>query len=351
MPHTTAKTPCPHCGYDLAGLPRAAPCPECGKSRPNDADKPYKNDIYSRAPLSYLRLIQAASWMLALGAIIAATASIVSSAAVSPLPRLIAVGASLMYLGGVWIITAPRRSPSLPRAVTAREFRVLRWINRATQSLWAATHAIILLETTGALAGPVAGPLLLGALITAGLGIIPCCIQLASFAEWTRDETSAKRMNVAAWCIGLPVVWFSIVDFVPVIGTVLGIVFWFVSIALFFVFFGGFVMYFLACVGLASTASWAIKNWHDAEARNQRMREKADAARAAQAERGQRRRSQPATAHNPGGVNHARRDADFDIAFSRISDTSDTPAGAPIPKNIHRIERRSDDDPIPLEPD
>lgn len=41
----TARAPCPHCGYDTHGLPRAAPtgeatCPECGGAVPQPEPEP-----------------------------------------------------------------------------------------------------------------------------------------------------------------------------------------------------------------------------------------------------------------------------------------------------------------------
>ncbi|MCC5785169.1 MAG: hypothetical protein JJU33_00555 [Phycisphaerales bacterium] len=345
----SAKDLCPFCSYDRTGLPAGDRCPECGKiSRPTKG-QPRKHDLFGRAPLAYLRRVQLAMWTLALGALVATVSYLSFWYGGEPTMRVVSVIASAMYFVGVWVMTAPRESPALSKEVTRLEFKHLRWVNRGTQSLWFVSHGLAVLFIQGYVSHDIFRVIVAATFTIAAVGLVPFSAQLAWFARWACDDGVASRLNASAWGLGLPVAWFGLLTLTGGAPTgLIGFIVVLVSIAMFLSVIFAVFIYLWSCVTLAGTTSWAIRNWHDAQARDQRERDRAE-----ETARKNARRAKPksAAAHNPGGINHAQRDAEFEAAFSQISKSSDTPASAPIPKNIHRIERRSDDDPIPLEPE
>lgn len=346
---TEAKDRCPFCGYDRAGLPSKDRCPECGKVARPTRGQPRKHDVFARAPLGYLRLVRTAMWMLALGAIVATVSYLSYWYGGDISMRVASVIACAVYFAGVWVMTAPRESPSLSKAQTRQEFKVLRWVNRATQSLWFVSHGLAVLFIMDFVTHDIFRVIVAATFTVAAVGLVPFSAQLAWFAGWACDDTVASRLNASAWGLGLPVAWFGLLTLTGGAPTgLIGFIVVLVSIAMFLsVIFAVFV-YLWSCITLAGTTSWAIRNWYDAQARDAREKERAEEAARKQAKRAA---AKPASAYNTGGAKHAQRDAEFDAAFSKISKSSETPSGGPLPANIHRIERRSDDDPIPLEPE
>lgn len=340
---------CRRCGYNVRGLSPSGKCPECGTPIGYRRTR-RRDDVITDAPVSYLKLLALGTWLLAVGGI--ATFVLFFSSFGSVAWSLIAAGAGgCLWWGGVFILTKPRRSPTLDPAQSESERRLVRTLARYGQIGWPLAcgamagaafvrrSAIVTAAVNGtAFSTPPEGVLLqfaAGAAILLGvLTIVPLCILLADLAGWAAHTDLADRFRDSAWIltVSLPLLTASFVIVsvfrasVPgpiAIGAFLTLV-----IAGGGAVFGG-ILFVASLVRVAASVSWAINNAITGAERDARVAERearhiaklmarsqrADAA-SAPAAHGKDAPSQPPMRHGASEVVHERRAdiAPYDLA-------------------------------------
>ncbi len=303
--------PCIRCGYNLRGLAIGGRCPECGELITRHA-KRLIDDSLVLCPTSFITAFATGAWLMFAGSAIAAiTIALVVAGglfgaffggvrglfgAIAPI-HLLGLGGGA-WLCGMLILNLPRPKPAAlgdkPRP--GGEWVALRITAGAMQ--FAGVLGVVLEQTTGAVAAalgptppipPSMLPPVIGILILIGVvGLIPTMLWLARVADWLPDEDGARAFRGAAWCV------------IVVIG--LQILFGLLSLVIVgsgFLYIAGMLTNFFATVtgfyivwrlyDLARTATWAIRNHHEAEAQAARLRARVAAeAAAADAERRQK---------------------------------------------------------------
>ncbi len=201
----SADRECDHCGYNLKGLPQGGNCPECGKPIRRQAIRT-SGMMSEEAPTRFVKKLRT-GFALASTAIILTVLSIFTGR----LAELINLGASLLWIAGIYIITLPRpgRGSIRPDKVldNDRLRLTIRLLNLAWPVFALASAALAALSATAS-GGPailVAGFTVIRAMvgIVAWLGMIPTSIYLAELAYWSANDTLANRMRGAAWILAI----------------------------------------------------------------------------------------------------------------------------------------------------
>jgi hypothetical protein len=285
-------TPCRKCGYDLSGLPSSALCPECGTAAKIDKKKRRLGDALTDAPRSYLQTLAAGAWLCAASVIASTILGIVAYAKYDyPITAALWAASSLVWCLGVFIVTQPRRSAIDPLEITSREFARLRWWNRLSQFAWVVAGVALTIGIQVAVnANPVRvtpGFTIIPKLYTAMLwvaaifqlvgivGIGTLCFQLASLAEWGRDDEQAQSFHSCGISIvvGLPVAYFA--SRLAGIGGVLSFFIMALGVLGGLAAAYGIVMFIVGQVKLANMATWAISSQGAELDRDKRIIEKA----------------------------------------------------------------------------
>ncbi len=276
--------PCRKCSYDLKGLRVGGKCPECGTPIIRSGQR--FADNLTDAPIEYLRhllltsVILACAWLVIVVGAVATNVSQVIGAGVL-------AAASLAWWLGTMMVTVPRKKGdhTLPDAIL--DSGNLRLSIRVTAAAWPLFALAVFL--TAVTAGPTPAIAFVAMItifaVASLISLVPLCVYLMGFADWSGDDGLSTRFNIAGWGIAVfGTVWF--------VGTVVGRMNPNILVGFFrlgSVFATGLVilalLLLLLCLfQLANNARWAMANniataerdERIAERRAQRMAEIAD---------------------------------------------------------------------------
>ncbi|MDY7110475.1 MAG: zinc ribbon domain-containing protein [Planctomycetota bacterium] len=207
--------PCPHCGYNLRGLPEGRVCPECGgdpsPGASDAASSPVGEtarrplvDVFMTGPEEERRRWQI-GFTIAAWCVAAATAGRVLFFLVSipgdsaPVERTylgFALLAFLVWIGVSWCLLPARLGMVWPWTASWR------WFVLTTQWLWVIAYGAAMLDELGAVAAGQARLVLTGeviAFLVAGVGALVLVYLMRHVAEEAEIEPAAGRLNLALW--------------------------------------------------------------------------------------------------------------------------------------------------------
>lgn len=203
-----------------------------------------------------------------------------------PFGHMAGIAGSAAWWVGVWVVTLPRRTSTAPLSETAREFRWIRRINRVLQGgwlvFWLAALCVIVLKPA---AGGERVLIIIGAagLLAGMFGIPLLCLQLEELARWAHDDGLVERLRLAGWGLGFG--GFFVYG-VPLLASVLpfmAMLLMFMQLLMLGVVLLSMGMLVISCLNLASMTRWAVRNRAEADSRDDRMRQMAQATAAKRA--------------------------------------------------------------------
>jgi len=212
--------PCPHCGYNLRGLPEGQRCPECGGDPAADAsDESYvSSGVVERHPLvdmfatamederrRWQTGLAIAAWcvIIAVGACLLHFAgSLLGGSRMTDGAYLIlGLVVSIAWAVTAWFVLPARLGVIWPWSRGWRRFAL------ATQWLWIAGYLAWMLAEFGTFTAGQTTMLMTGQIIArfiAGVGALVLVFLVRHVAEEAEIETAARRLNFALWL--LPIV-------------------------------------------------------------------------------------------------------------------------------------------------
>lgn len=273
---------CRKCGYNLVGLMSDGVCPECGrKIQIRRRDVVRYSDNLVNAPLGWLSVLATGSVLLfvaSLGVFFSlviaawlATRGVLLGCAISG-------GFGAIWYIGSWVVTRPRPKMKTILVDPHKEWAGLRWSARATQAFWVVSSLLLAIyaindETFYAWCG-------LGAFVIAALGLIPFCALVSNIAHWGSDTGLAHHLRACAWSVGFSAVLITLHLLNIYTRSVLMGGFWASMIVALLMVFAVFPFFYLifCCFQLQGMARWAMLNHATAEAKNARLRRRAEEA-------------------------------------------------------------------------
>ncbi len=284
-PQITDDRKCSACDYSLKGLRVGMRCPECGQPIHNVTATGREN--LTDAPIGYLKSLRFGFALLFWGFVGTTVGMIMAGTTGQVGFRIGAIACTLIWWLGVFITTEPRRRLHVPSDVANRENRRIRLIVRITQGGWTLAMGLRLLVTKSLIPG---GWMTVGAEWTAwGVSIVAMAslvallILLMDFAYWSSNTELADRLRLAAWGLGslgmIVMSWRGIEAVGQNTSGIIALPFVFIHL-LMPIILGTFFLVeivFLVCLfQLWNSSRWAVRNWAEARAKEQRQRDKAD---------------------------------------------------------------------------
>lgn len=272
---------CHECGYDLGGIATDAPCPECGAGRRRPSAAP---PVLSEMPVGFIRLVQLGFACTTIGVVFPIGALAFSAfrprslASVPDAPLYSYIIAAALWAGGLWLASIPpphesQREASASEGVLRR--LSLRWIAIVSQSLWALSATLLVID---AAANPTGSGgimqwigLALGAIGLAGF--VPTAMLLARVADFTADSALGMRLRNAVWGMCVCVGWISLARVTPMVlgGGILRAFAWVFWLGLLV----SVVVFLFSNVILLRLCTLAVGHSRSADERARRLAEKA----------------------------------------------------------------------------
>jgi len=273
---------CSHCKYSLRGLRSGGRCPECGTPIAFRRRRHRLDDHLTDAFPHYLKTLAVGCWLMFAGALLTGGLLMLTRAASSPAFAAAAGTTGVFWWVGVWIVTRPRETPTIPRAELEQEWLRFRWIARFSQIGWAvsgvamcglifATRAAITSAAMNVLPyTPTASVRSFESLAYLGnfaglIGLIPLCVILAGLADWAGHDSLGDRFRASAYLVTIGTVATALA--LPVVLAKNSTLFGPVALTVFAVFVVGFLafvfgmgMLLLSLAQLAGMSLWAINN-------------------------------------------------------------------------------------------
>jgi hypothetical protein len=204
-PAIDERRPCPHCGYDLRGLPLGQACPECGGV--DDVRRAAHDVLQSGSPAqrAALRRGFAIATLCLIVALAARLAFLAASLAgwTGARGAYVFVGAanSIAWAAAVWLITPPRIVHRSPELAPAR--RAARVLAPAFAAGYACIIARELAPAGSSLESWLDAGNMLGRLL-GGAGAMILAFVLTVVAGDVERPDAARRFNAVAWILWVP---------------------------------------------------------------------------------------------------------------------------------------------------
>ncbi|MCB9848608.1 MAG: hypothetical protein H6814_09365 [Phycisphaeraceae bacterium] len=272
---------CVSCGYDLTGLYVGGNCPECGDKILSVAPNP-DNDAIKRMPEWYLRVLGVALWGLAISGALVIVAEVMiliqasSWATSSNLLHTFVQVVALTWFVGILALCCPPPEKE-PRLGIGRS----RWELAISASAALSQVGVLVALLHPLLVGAVNIQLLLWSANIAFYGLFLVALQGARIAWRLNDEDRAHRLQTAGLSIplgaGMVYVFGEIIGaHVPFL-SLFGVPFLVIQVIGTFLWIWGNLYLLWSFVNLGQEAFWAISNTHAAQARIERMKDRARA--------------------------------------------------------------------------
>jgi hypothetical protein len=273
---------CVKCGYNLVGLMSDGICPECGrKIKIRSRDLPRYGDSLVLAPMTWLGVLATGSLLLfisSLGVFASlGVAAWLAGKGVIAGPLIAGVFGIMWYIG-VWLVTRPRPVTPVTTVDPNKEWFSMRWSARITQTFWFITA--VLLAAYAKTSEPALGWAAIPSFVVAALGLIPLCALVSNIAYWGSDTTLSSHFRACAWSVGFAAVLIALhIMNIYTRSNVMG-GFWASMIAGFLIFFAVLPFFYIvfSSFQLQSMSRWALLNHATADAKDERLRKRAEAA-------------------------------------------------------------------------
>lgn len=271
--------PCIRCGYNLVGLMSDGVCPECGrkiKIRKQDIQR-YADNLVN-APMAWLALFATGSVLLFLGSLglfISLAVGAWLAGRSNPVGAIFATIVAGLWFAGVWLVTRPRPIMKATTIDPRKEWRSMRWSSRVTQLFWGVA-ALLLIGYAASGRAAFAWGAIPSFAIAAG-GMLPLCALLSNLAHWGSDSGLAGHFRACAWSLGFAGLLLTLHVVNIFTGAVLMGGSLAALIALLLVFCAGipFLYMMFCCFLLQGMSRWALLNHATADAKTERLRQKA----------------------------------------------------------------------------
>ena len=266
---------CDHCGYNLKGLPMGSKCPECGASIRRVTTQT-SGTIMDEAPTRFVRKLRMGFLLASLAIILQIMGAFISGVAFTGIDLI----SSLMWVGGIFIVTLPR-----PNRQNIRKDKVLdndkfRMVVRVLNITWIIDALVngafvaLLSSTTGGSAFMI-GALGILSIITgaaAWICMIPTSVYIAELAYWTSNNTIADRLRGAAWVLAVVGSLYALLTGILVMFN-FGLILLFLWMPGLLIFIATLV-YNYSIIQMTNVMHWVIKNQEHAAGSFDRMEER-----------------------------------------------------------------------------
>lgn len=196
---------CPKCGYNVRGLSVGKPCPECGRPIYFGLTAKVEHRL-ADAPYWFIRLQSVGLWVIFAGAVmLALVAGAWESLEWDGLTTAALAIVGVLWVAGVGAVCMPRPNTRNEGTETPQESRVLRLAALVSQSLWLVAAGLSTL--TGV---PAALDAAIGAMVIAGLGVIPTMFLLANHAEYIGDPDRGRKLSWLATVLAIFIVLYAL---------------------------------------------------------------------------------------------------------------------------------------------
>ncbi|MFG0327530.1 MAG: hypothetical protein ACF8SC_09730 [Phycisphaerales bacterium JB037] len=322
---------CPKCGYDLLGLRTGDACPECGRVIASPPKRKSRVLTMADAAPAELRRLMTGLGFLFFSMLLSIGSFAASALVDRQAPPLLGLVLGAAWFAGVVLVTPPRRKQDTGGGTA----KGLRWSARITQAGWLGASAISMIVDAASPGGWVLTTLQISAMVLlwgGTLGMLPLVMVLRRLAEWGMDDSLSERLRFIAMAFaafGFAFVTAGVTaELMPPVSYAAGLVV-FVTLWLVIISTGLLLHSLWKLVGLTL---WAQRAIAANEAKEARVRERAEAARA----RTERERVPVAPA--------------FELKDGFV-EPEPTVKPAPTGGHTHRIDARDDGDPYELSPD
>lgn len=267
--------PCRYCGYNLQGLMNNGNCPECGRSITPRVDPKFGEDTLLDAPLGFIRTLAVGANLMFMGWLGLAVAILGLAFEPSTTRAGIYAASAIAWWVGVVVMARPRPPTEHTTKNRSGEWLGMRLACRITQAFWVLSGGMVVAAVSGSAPGWLGGAALVGGIIASG-GLIAVCLFAANLQDWAANMTMALTLRRLAVLIALVPASLALISggLLPAAMRILGgpqspVVLMLIVVAV--VAALPPLLFTWSLWDFRQTATWAVKNYHDVRAREERF--------------------------------------------------------------------------------